>query len=939
MKTWIQNHLGLYPQEIQKSLSFAILGFAWCFAATCGQILFDALFLEKIGASFLPQIYLATACVAFISSFCLIHALKTASLHNIYTFYISLYIVLYMVLTLWLFVQPEPPKAIWVFYRIASIIGYSVFATLFWSYADSYHNLQDVKKLYSAFFASVFLGAILAGVTISSLIALIGQKYLFLLITTILIFVVLCILKIKASYAVAHEEGVTDASKVGEIGFFAMIVKLFSTRFVLSLTLYSLVAEVLWNVTEFNYFSQFQIYFQNLDPINFSNDATLIEYIGMVRGGASLLNILIGFFIYGRAIKRFGVNLLVFLPFIVLLIIYIPWIGFSSLLISTLAYFAIEGVQRTFGDNNFHLLIHGVPGKIRISYRVIVASFLEPFAMFLAGGVLIVPFFNTHLLGLTLTLIALFACFLIKTYYPSAIFANLRRNSINFTKKAHSFLSKLSMKEKRVFANKFTKSQELQKEPATILFYLEYALHSSKKELIDQAIERLALLDDVWKMRAIRHLLKSPYKDHAKVLEIIAALAKTVSGQDQALLYAHLADKGLLDLSFAKALLQKKSLSLKKIGVLALHRATYPTIAAALRDKEMAYTQVKKWERSQKKEEILAAIESKEKIFSPSDIDFLTFYLKDVDEKIVHATIMALAPRIDKTMSYLKTQLIHIMQEAKNSDLRLKVISCLQKILDTQSLELFLSATIHLRPKEKRRAIMLLRSLGKATLPTLLQIVQKRSVDLRARLLAAKGLQQIALPLLQRHLEKIVIQELSYAFFYFYFSKTVKIRSSFLDETTARSFFEASFRHVIDFIIEILAIAGQIEEPELLVFGLRSKIEKTHSHAVESLEKSCPRKIFSLLEPLIDNRPVGEKIKQCLRYSPHLQKMGNKQMLKTLASSTMVMDQISFATIAKACNLPQWKRQVLAQLKHADTLYHHFALEILQPATHRISKS
>jgi hypothetical protein len=58
-----------------------------------------------------------------------------------------------------------------------------------------------------------------------------------------------------------------------------------------------------------------------------------------------------------------------------------------------------------------------------------------------------------------------------------------------------------------------------------------------------------------------------------------------------------------------------------------------------------------------------------------------------------------------------------------------------------------------------------------------------------------------------------------------------------------------------------LASSGSIENGELLSHGLKSKNPKLRATAIETLEKTCSSNIFRILKPLIDDRPIEEKLK------------------------------------------------------------------------------
>ena len=135
---------------------------------------------------------------------------------------------------------------------------------------------------------------------------------------------------------------------------------------------------------------------------------------------------------------------------------------------------------------------------------------------------------------------------------------------------------------------------------------------------------------------------------------------------------------------------------------------------------------------------------------------------------------------------------------------------------------------------------------------------------------------------------------------------------------------------MIDFIIHLLAAAGSIDEPELLVRALHSPNAKVQSHAVESLEKTCNPSLFATIAPLIDDLPLAERMAACLRHNRDLPRLSLSDLLAQLDRSPSLYDKIVAARLKSTLQMPNWRQELREQIKCSDETFHHFAYELLK---------
>ena len=81
----------------------------------------------------------------------------------------------------------------------------------------------------------------------------------------------------------------------------------------------------------------------------------------------------------------------------------------------------------------------------------------------------------------------------------------------------------------------------------------------------------------------------------------------------------------------------------------------------------------------------------------------------------------------------------------------------------------------------------------------------------RSRLLAGKILGRLALPQLRANLIPIITTEIDRAFFYFHHHHTIQSAYPQYDLHVLKDALLTGYHSVIDFIIELLGVAGEIE--------------------------------------------------------------------------------------------------------------------------------
>ncbi len=171
---------------------------------------------------------------------------------------------------------------------------------------------------------------------------------------------------------------------------------------------------------------------------------------------------------------------------------------------------------------------------------------------------------------------------------------------------------------------------------------------------------------------------------------------------------------------------------------------------------------------------------------------------------------------------------------------------CLLTIRKTLRLEQMRSLILtapHLRPSEQIRIEEILIGLNMQATPVLTKMTLDEELNHCSRILAGGALEKIAPHTLRSHLHELVTPEIERAYLYLYHAKT---------SPTLASHLEVAYLASLRLIVHLIGLASHIADGELLFRSLQNGNQDLHSHAVETLEKNCPPKLFNLLLPLLE---------------------------------------------------------------------------------------
>ena len=931
MKERAYRLFNLYSDEGKQALFFSILGYCLFFAIFLGSKLSDTIFITHLSATKLPLAYGTIALILVMSSLVVILAYSRYSVQSVFFKYLFLGLIFYSTASILLALGFAQTSSLsYFFFKVfAQILQLSILSC-FWTFVDQYYHFQDAKRIYALFNASVYLGLTTAGLVIRSSSFTVLQVYSF------IVCVLLAILLVAPKLIRDFDEVPDDLEaevKTPQIGktiplFFK---SLFTSHFSLILMVGNLLTCWLMTTTEIGYWSSFQQHFQVQDSSMVDSAASreLTQLYGTCLAIAGVINLIAGWFFYSRLVLRFGVTTLVLVSPVAFLITYSGWSFDSTLFFSIVAIFLNESLLPIFEDNNFNILLNGVPLRLKPKVRVLIESFSEPVGMLLSSLLLTFAYYEWKFFGLILGGLSLSVAFAIRNQYFQAIFQNLKDHSLHLHRRLKDWVSTLPRKERKLSEDRLLallNSSDTEYQRLTI----DAIFQMNKAGLVRRLFDLIDNLSCEAKIHLLKLLEKSSFQTEPFVQsKIIGLQQEEMEPELQPYIDFFLARQGLLHPDRAQYNLNSPNLLQRAAAILSLeHSFAFQTLQNVTYNRAIALDELQKLLESNDEEEramglALLGIEG-----SQQNIEILVDYLKHPSLHLAKAAIFALGDCLDSHDLRHAKAIIDEIPIRNDSEFRIGCFKAIAKIGDTTLIRPLLLLTPNLRPPEARSLERAIVELGLKTVPSLVSILNDSSLPDRSRITAGKILAQLALPQLEHNLFSVIHAELKRAYFYFYWAHSLPDEYEGHDLLLLKEGLLSSYQSVIDFIIHLLGASQWIEDCELIVFSLRSKNLKIISQAIETLEMCCKGTIFRKLYPLIADVPLKDKLHFCKKNTDTEKSL--PEVLEVLEKSANTLDLFLAATWKYRLDLPNWRGFLRKQMASQKEIFHHFAYELLE---------
>lgn len=920
MGTLFHKLFNLYPGEWKQASVFIILGLFWSIGGYGTFALSEGLFLENVGPEYLPMAYVAIA-----TSMCLLSLVLIFSLHRLSIRYILLFLLGFWITTNIAFSCILPSQNIF-FLFLFKIAGWMMPLStyiVYWAFIDLYFDLQDGKRLFCLFNSITFLGDSLGGAVITFLLKALGCKAIIYIFTAFMVISLPFIFLITRFHSQLQEGTSNSFNPTARPTIKSILSTIVKSKFTLCLLGFYILMQLLSVVTEFNYMTTFKHEFSK------TNEYDLTKFIGECGMWISLGTMLFGMFIYSRLVKKIGVNNIVIITPVFFFIVFMAWNIKEAMSVAIFAIVAKEGLLCALDDNNLNLLISGVPVKIKNQVRVSVESFCEPLGMFGSALLLLIFHNKAYILGIILSVVSLGVMFFLRKNYSNAIFKNLVANSIRFEKKAIDWIFQKSNKERKQAIFLLLYKLKNNNETEQLLAY-EYLIKIQDPKTLPHLLNNLGKLSIPGKLKAISLFKESKWATEAIVLERLERLRGFLPHPSiKSAIHFYFAYHGLMKPERVIKDLQSTHLGVRSAAILTFKKnpnaSQFPSCCSLASEKLNSLL------KSKMTQEICVGLEILGLDDNPKNVDLLLSYISNKDLQICQVAALALSKLASPNYKEFATKIIDQLPYINDANTRLACLHALEKLRDVNSIHKLILASQNFRHSESKAVEKFVSSFGHEITDHLLELTCNISHPHKCRLLAGKILGKIDRKLLQKHVYPLIQTEVKKAYFYFYHSQEIQKQVPEQDLSILENSLYTTYLSVIDFIVQILGVVGSIEESEILSHTIHSHHKKIRAQAVESIEKNCDPQIFSMIEPLIDERLKENKIAHYLKNGGVPYNL--TQLLDTIQHSSSVTNQIVSIILKAQLKMPGWKNAVKTKLESGDKIFKRFAYELLEKST------
>jgi ATP/ADP translocase/HEAT repeat protein len=933
MRAVICRLFNLYSGEEKNALLFALLAFVWSIGSNLGYKYSDALLLINVGAQALPYIYVFSACGMVVPAVLLLYSINKVGSNTIFIACIAVAIVFYA--SVYFFINfriGTDTGWLWYLLRIVSFQIDMILMTAYWTFIDQYHNMQDAKRLYVLFSLTVFCGQALTGFIMQA--GLFEFKSVIYMIVMSFLMAIGLIIYITAKVHVAPDENMQEKEKPigGGAGILKTIRSIWKSPFTVLMMANSFVIFLMWVTAEFSYLSYFDLHFDTPShPYGLEvKTAAITVFLGKLLATVSVTNLIIGLFLYSRLIRRFGVASLLFLTPVMMIISMGGWLIHPALIFPVLAYFIVEGFLEVIDDCNFNLLLNAVPKNLKYRIRIFIESILEPFAMLTSGCILAIPYTNPVLLCLILSLIALAIAMIIRKNYHPAIYLNLASNAIHFHRTIKEWFSKMNKNDQESEKQRLLNILSTSEKTTDQIFALEGLFAFEDMSLINQLVKISAKLSADYKIQFLKML-----GEHANLSSDLTnrQVGRWLKMENDDEVYAaveyYLARQGLLDPKHVSTGLQSSNLTRRSAAIITLKNAWEKIPAnTLLENRKTADKNIEMMLRSSNTDDIIAALNILAEEASHPHYSLLLSFLDHPSDRVKRAAMSSFAKIANHQCRQYAKILIYHLRRSNDYIFRKSTLIALSKLEDSTLIRDIIAASTHFRQSERRLIKSIVRKIGVRAVPILLTLLKDTSMPDRCRALAGRILGNLALSHLHSNIHAIINVEIERAYFYYYYANSIQKQYPNEDLTILIEALQTGFHSVIDFIIQILSTAGEVEDCELISRLFRSDDLKLRSQVVETLEKTCDRKIFKRLRPLLENVPAEEILQDYLGRKNKVLTLN--ELLIHLSRSSSQVDRIVSLTLMKKLNLPDWKDFLVKLLSSNEEIFRHYASELIE---------
>lgn len=847
----LQRLFKVYPGEERRLILFTLLAALLQAGVAIGLSIADSIFLSRMGASELPVVYVTAPIVMVLFVPFLSFATGRFGIDRVFDLiqYVLIGGGLFFFLALgdWLPGLGDSSIVLYLLRLYAYVWLVSLY-TLFWNLVDGYFDILDAKRLYPIFGGGLSIGSAVGGGLVTAFSGVIASEWIFLLWPLMAVLSLLVALTLRKSV-----RKIDDETERSEEGFLEQNEKVLKTAgkssYVLLINIIMFGTLVLTTFTEFQYLDIFA---------RDSSEEELASLFGKLFLIVNLINIVINFFLFNRIIVLIGVkNALLVQPaiYLVAFILFFFELGEEAALFGFLAY---HGFYLSFDANNWNFLFNAVPSEVKKEIRTFTEGLMDPLATAVAGLLLLVAgstlatdlgwfsLDNLAVGGLVLAFVHLGMAFVLRGRYPTAIMENLRKEWLNFSLSRGDLKDKLAESDLESF-----QMESLNPQSPAHLSSIRYLGLRRKAAALESLILSFSEMEHHKEDRAglLAELLE---EEDSFVVQRVIQWAEQENAAFPVSVLRELGSHGLIPSRKALPLLASPSAEDREAAVVALWNSR------DLQDNFMALDELRTL-LDGTEEEKASAIAAFGFTNKESYAHSLVGYLDDPSPVMRRRALESIRMLVGPASGRLIPRILRAMEHASEED-RFRGIEILERIQDAESLFPLFRMAQDFNPRQRRRVEMFARSLGLKSVPAIVAVLGNDSLPHRSRSLAARTLSHLSFAQLDSMVGGIVETEIQTSYLYLDRALTLKDSEDVPAMHLLGQFYKDMQQTNLEFVLELLALAGRIPDYEQIAASLRSSNPRTRGDSIETLEQSVPRPVFRMILPLVDSRPLEEKI-------------------------------------------------------------------------------
>ncbi|MBD3268348.1 cyclic nucleotide-binding domain-containing protein [bacterium] len=847
--------LKIYEGEGYKVFLFSILGILLDAGFTMGFVGADAMFLTHLGADKLPYVYFVLPFIMMFITPLISYAMDRVGMFS--TNCVAFVLLAVGGIGVFFILESSgvfsfPPSWLYFIVKIYTSLWYFVLYSLYWNFVDAYFDILSAKRLFPIFAGIKNIGIVCGSSLVTFFMGLaLDVNLLFLLWAVLALLAFIPTILIRRHFSTISSDEEPETVTLGD-----QISKLketfLSSRYVICLSFTALFGTYLAYICEYQY--------MNIFETRFDTEQDLARFFGSFHLFINFFNTLVTLFFLNRIISHLGIRNIALLQPIAYLIsftAYISFHGYSEPMFyaGMFGFFAFNGLHKTIEDNNWNFLLNPIARKNKSSFRTFAEGFIDPFASAFAGLnlILVLNFFQLDFLEISVVMVGtsmLYFCvvLILRHYYVGEMVTNLRGEWLDFSLEEEAIFAGLDRKQLEGLTQlNETNNHQEQLSAIYILWFndRQKAVHCLLDFIDREALHKIELARPL--------LARMMESQDTKIIRIILKWMLNHEEDEKTLIFREIGQYNLMQTDRILTLLEDQNPYVRGAasnilwnhwnlshGYLAMH-----TLQSLLSGDEASQ---------------VAGIRAIGFSNHTHYAAFLVQFLDHPSPEVQEAAKTGICNLVNPQSIHLLEPIITIVRDS-DSDLRSRAFRALIQIDDSQCIPPMLSLAEHFSPFERRQVNQVILAMGLRGIPSIVHILKNESYSYPARSIAARALAHLALHQLQSLIPELVARELPRAYKMLYYHQVLASQQSSSSGIFVLSrYYRDEQVTTLEFILELLTLGGQLANHEMIASALQSNNPKIWGNAIETIEQAVDWRLFKIILPLVDNRPIEDKI-------------------------------------------------------------------------------